>query len=50
MSLEKYGTYLAGLDLTEQEKKELIEAISVTVENIIGDLFVRLNSHEETNQ
>ncbi|HAT1773591.1 TPA: hypothetical protein I8034_002968 [Legionella pneumophila] len=50
MSLEKYGTYLEGLDLTEEEKKKLIEAVSVAVENIIGDLFARLNSHEEKNQ
>lgn len=50
MSLEKYGTHLAGLDLTEQEKTELIEAISVAVENIIGDLFARQDSHEEKNQ
>ncbi|HFL2259958.1 hypothetical protein [Legionella pneumophila] len=49
MSLEKYGTYLEGLDLTEQEKKKLVEAVSVAVENIIGDLFARLDSHEETS-
>lgn len=39
-----------GLNLTEQEKIELIDAVSVAVENIIGDLFARPNSHEETSQ
>lgn len=41
---------MAGLDLTEQEKKELIETVSVIVENIIGDLFARQYAHEKTNQ
>ncbi|HBD7428746.1 TPA: hypothetical protein KKX68_001505 [Legionella pneumophila] len=50
MSLEKYRTYLAGLDLTEQEKQQLIETVLVMVENITDDLFARLDSHEETSQ
>lgn len=49
MSVELYGTHLDGLNLTDEEKSDLIDATTVLVENIINDLFSRDIEHHEKN-
>ncbi|AHE65822.1 hypothetical protein Loa_00233 [Legionella oakridgensis ATCC 33761 = DSM 21215] len=46
MSLELYRTHLDGLNLTDEEKSDLIEATTVLVANILNDLFSHGNEHK----
>jgi hypothetical protein len=49
MSLDVYRTYLDGLDLSDKEKSDLIEALQAIIENIVNNLIERRPLHG-TNQ
>ena len=44
MSMDGYGVYLDGLDLTDEEKINLIQITEVIVTNVIDNLFKELNN------
>lgn len=39
MVLDNYKKYLEGLDVTDKEAEELVEAITVFVNNVLNEIF-----------
>lgn len=50
MSLEIYRAYLDGLDVTDTQKDQLIESLTAICENIIDDLFCKVDGCYEADQ